>query len=202
MTTTFDVPAERRANYAGVRPGKRPERRHAREKDANAKDRFLFVDQDARFFRRLNGAYLYVSIAGLFALYNVVYFLVKVYFVKGPLAFYDMVVPQWVNAAAAFLATSLRDLGLVETAGAWDGQANKASEDSNDGALEALVTFRGTLRKAALEAKDDESKLKLRGSILAESDALRDENDALLDPRAPLGHLSAERVEFLSRIFL
>ena len=100
----FDVPAERRANYAGVRPGKRPERRHAREKDANAKDRFLFVDQDARFFRRLNGAYLYVSIAGLFALYNVVYFLVKVYFVKGPLAFYDMVVPQWVNAAAAFLA--------------------------------------------------------------------------------------------------
>ena len=37
-----------------------------------------------------------------------------------------------------------------------------------------MVTFRGTLRKAALEAKDDASKLKLRGSILAESDAMRD----------------------------
>ena len=37
-----------------------------------------------------------------------------------------------------------------------------------------MVTFRGTLRKAALEAKDDDTKLKLRGSILAESDALRD----------------------------
>ena len=37
-----------------------------------------------------------------------------------------------------------------------------------------MVTFRGTLRKAALDAKDDDSKLKLRGSILAESDAMRD----------------------------
>ena len=82
--------------------------------------------------------------------------------------------PEPVNAAAAFLAGSLRDLGLVETAGAWDGTASKASEASDDGALEALVTFRGSLRKAALEAKDDDAKLKLRGSILAESDALRD----------------------------
>ena len=84
------------------------------------------------------------------------------------------VVPEPVNSAAGFLAGSLRDLGLVETAGAWDGQASKASEDSNEDALEALVTFRGTLRKAALDAKDDDSKLKLRGSILAESDAMRD----------------------------
>ena len=60
------------------------------------------------------------------------------------------VVPEPVNAAAAFLAGSLRDLGLVETAGAWDGTASKASEASDDGALEALVAFRGTLRKAAL----------------------------------------------------
>ena len=84
------------------------------------------------------------------------------------------VVPEPVNAAAAFLATSLRDLGLVETAGAWDGVSSSSKEDSDDGALEALVAFRGSLRKAALEAKDDDAKLKLRGSILAESDALRD----------------------------
>jgi cysteinyl-tRNA synthetase len=84
------------------------------------------------------------------------------------------VVPEPVNAAAAFLATSLRDLGLVETAGAWDGVSSSSKEDSDDGALEALVAFRGSLRKAALAAKDDDSKLKLRGSILAESDALRD----------------------------
>ena len=84
------------------------------------------------------------------------------------------VVPEPVNAAAAFLAGSLRDLGLVETAGAWDGVASSSKEDSDDGALEALVAFRGTLRKAALEAKDDEAKLKLRGAVLAESDAMRD----------------------------
>ena len=84
------------------------------------------------------------------------------------------VVPEPVNAAAAFLATSLRDLGLVETAGAWDGVSSSSKEDSDDGALEALVAFRGTLRKAALAAKDDDAKLKLRGAVLAESDAMRD----------------------------
>ena len=82
--------------------------------------------------------------------------------------------PEPVNAAAAFLAGSLRDLGLVETAGAWDGVASKASEDSNEDALEALVAFRGTLRKTALEARDDDSKMKLRGAVLAECDAMRD----------------------------
>ena len=41
-------------------------------------------------------------------------------------------------------------------------------------ARSALVAFRGTLRKAALEAKDDDAKLKLRGAVLAESDAMRD----------------------------
>lgn len=85
------------------------------------------------------------------------------------------VVPEPVTAAAAFLASSLNDLGLVETAGAWAG-VSTIKESAADGALEALVAFRGQVRKAALSATDDEAKLKLRGVVLGECDGMRDAN--------------------------
>lgn len=89
------------------------------------------------------------------------------------------VVPEPTSAAGAWLSTTLRDLGLPRTAAAWGSSAatdasETASAPGGADALDALVSFRAGVRGAALNARDDDAKLALRGEVLRACDVVRD----------------------------
>ena len=89
------------------------------------------------------------------------------------------VVPEPLRGAADCLAATLEALGLPALAATGAaapaaGAAGAEAPAAGDAGLDALLAFRADVRTLALDARDDESRDKLRGRVLGACDAVRD----------------------------